>query len=119
MIDLRNLGKGYPTRHGWKWIVRGGPTPAEAGQRWAILGRNGSGKSTLIRLIGGAGMPPRAISAQRALFPGLWLLAAGFKGALGLTTLPLSRADLWRWMRMRHRIECRTLRSWGMTSMNP
>lgn len=54
MIELKNLSKGYPSRHGWKWVVRDVNFKVERGQRWAILGRNGSGKSTLVRLIGGA-----------------------------------------------------------------
>ncbi len=82
MIDLRNLGKGYPTRHGWKWIVRGVNFTAEAGQRWAILGRNGSGKSTLIRLIGGAEDATEGHIRTKGIVSWPLAFGGGFQGGL-------------------------------------
>lgn len=82
MIALSNLGKGYRTRHGWKWVVREANLQLAAGQRWAILGRNGSGKSTLVRLIGGAEDPTEGF--VRASCSISWPLAfgGGFQGGL-------------------------------------
>ena len=82
MIDLRNLGKGYPTRHGWKWVVRGVNFTAEAGQRWAILGRNGSGKSTLIRLIGGAEDATEGQIRTKGVVSWPLAFGGGFQGGL-------------------------------------
>ncbi len=82
MIELRNLSKGYSTRHGWKWVVNDVNLKVGAGERWAILGRNGSGKSTLIRLIGGAEDPTAgSVSATCSVS---WPLAfgGGFQGGL-------------------------------------
>jgi len=82
MIAISNLGKGYRTHHGWKWVVQGVNLQLEAGQRWALLGRNGSGKSTLVRLIGGAEDPTEG--AVRAKCSVSWPLAfgGGFQGGL-------------------------------------
>lgn len=82
MISISNLGKGYRTRYGWRWVVKDVNLHMETGQRWAILGRNGSGKSTLVRLIGGAEDPTEG--KVRAKCSVSWPLAfgGGFQGGL-------------------------------------
>jgi capsular polysaccharide transport system ATP-binding protein len=82
MIELKNLGKAYRTRHGLKWVFRGLNFTAHSGQRWAFLGHNGSGKSTLVRLIGGAEDPTEG--CVRTTGRVSWPLAfgGGFQGGL-------------------------------------
>jgi capsular polysaccharide transport system ATP-binding protein len=88
MIQINNLVKQYPTRHGPRTVLDNINLRIKAGEKVGILGRNGSGKSTLIRLISGAEQPTagnihRGISVS-------WPLAFGgaFQGTLtGLDNL--------------------------------
>lgn len=88
MIQINNLVKQYPTRHGPRTVLDGINLRISAGERVGILGRNGSGKSTLIRMISGAERP-----TSGSIYRGIsvsWPLAFGgaFQGTLtGLDNL--------------------------------
>lgn len=88
MIQINNLVKQYPTRHGPRTVLDNINLSIKAGEKVGILGRNGSGKSTLIRLISGAERPT-AGSIHRGISVS-WPLAFGgaFQGTLtGLDNL--------------------------------
>lgn len=88
MIQINNLVKRYPTRHGPRTVLDNISLSIKPGEKVGILGRNGSGKSTLIRLISGAEQPT-AGSIHRGMSVS-WPLAFGgaFQGTLtGLDNL--------------------------------
>jgi len=45
MIELRNLTKSYPTRHGRKYVFRDLNFTLPTGSGIGLIGRNGAGKS--------------------------------------------------------------------------
>lgn len=53
MIELQNLSKSFPTRHGIKHIARNLSIAFPEGKAVALMGRNGAGKSTLLQMISG------------------------------------------------------------------
>ncbi|WP_322013586.1 ABC transporter ATP-binding protein [Paraburkholderia sp. J12] len=59
MIDIQNVVKKYPLRHGreHREVLSNVNFRIMRGEKWGILGRNGAGKSTLVRLISGAERP--------------------------------------------------------------
>lgn len=57
MIDIKNLGKGYHTRQGWRMVLHDINLRVQQTEKIGILGRNGAGKSTMIRMISGAELP--------------------------------------------------------------
>jgi capsular polysaccharide transport system ATP-binding protein len=88
MIQISNLVKCYPTRHGPHTVLDNISLNIRAGEKVGILGRNGSGKSTLIRLISGAEQATSG-SVHRGMSVS-WPLAFGgaFQGTLtGLDNL--------------------------------
>jgi capsular polysaccharide transport system ATP-binding protein len=88
MIQMTNLVKQYPTRHGPRTVLDNINLTINAGEKIGILGRNGSGKSTLIRMISGAEQPT-AGTIHRGMSVS-WPLAFGgaFQGTLtGLDNL--------------------------------
>lgn len=88
MIELNNIIKQYPTRHGHNTVLNGVDFKINPGEKIGILGRNGAGKSTLIRLISGAERPSSG-SINRKMSVS-WPLAFGgaFQGTLtGLDNL--------------------------------
>jgi len=88
MIELRNVTKGYPTRHGWVTVLDGIDLVIAPGEKIGILGINGAGKSTLIRLLGGTERPTSG-TIHRGMSIS-WPLAFGgaFQGSLtGLDNL--------------------------------
>lgn len=88
MIQIKDLVKRYPTRHGSVTVLDHINLQVSRGEKVGILGRNGSGKSTLIRLISGAERPS-AGSINRSISVS-WPLAFGgaFQGTLtGLDNL--------------------------------
>ncbi|MFO1337511.1 MAG: ABC transporter ATP-binding protein [Burkholderiaceae bacterium] len=57
MIRVENVTMRYPTRQGWRTVLRDINLTLEKGRNIGILGRNGAGKSTLVRLLAGAAQP--------------------------------------------------------------
>lgn len=57
LIEVRDLIKDYPLRHGFFRAVDSVSFQLRRGERMAVMGPNGSGKSTLIRLLGGIELP--------------------------------------------------------------
>lgn len=82
MIELREVSKSYPTRHGTAHVLNGVNLSIAMGEHVGILGRNGAGKSTLIRLISGAEQPSSGEIIRRMSVS--WPLAFGgaFQGSL-------------------------------------
>ncbi len=88
MIEILNVSKQYPTRHGQVTVLDEVNFFVNPGEKVGILGSNGAGKSTLIRLIGGVEYPT-AGSIHRGMSVS-WPLAfgGGFQGRLtGLDNL--------------------------------
>ncbi len=82
MLQLRNLTKSYPTRHGRRYIFRDLNFTFPAGTNIGLIGRNGAGKSTLLRLLGGIDTPDhgQVVTDARISFP--VGLAGGFQSSL-------------------------------------
>jgi capsular polysaccharide transport system ATP-binding protein len=57
MINIENVNKSYPVRHGLVPVLSDVNLTVYPGEKIGILGRNGAGKSTMIRLISGAEQP--------------------------------------------------------------
>jgi capsular polysaccharide transport system ATP-binding protein len=88
MIEMRQVTKKYPTRHGTTTVLKDVDLVVQRGDKLGILGRNGAGKSTLIRLLSGAERPTTG-SVVRGMTVS-WPLAfsGGFQGSLtGLDNL--------------------------------
>ena len=82
MLELRQLTKSYPTRHGRRYVFRDVSFTFPPVANIGLIGRNGAGKSTLLRLLGGIDMPDRGevVTDQRISFP--VGLAGGFQHTL-------------------------------------
>lgn len=82
MIEVKNLTKIYPTRHGPVTVLRDLSFQINKGEKIGILGRNGAGKSTLIRLLSGAEKASSGVLRREMSVS--WPLAFGgaFQGAL-------------------------------------
>ncbi|MBT9595587.1 MAG: ABC transporter ATP-binding protein [Vitreoscilla sp.] len=82
MIELRNLTKSYPTRHGRKYVFRDLNFTLPTGSGVGLIGRNGAGKSTLLNLLGGLDAPDsgEVITDQNISWP--VGLSGGFQGSL-------------------------------------
>lgn len=82
MIELIDVVKRYPMRHGETTVLDRLNLTVARGEKLGILGRNGAGKSTLIRLISGAESPSEG-RIQRDMSIS-WPLAfsGAFQGAL-------------------------------------
>lgn len=82
MIELIDVVKRYPMRHGVTTVLDQVNLRVAPGEKVGILGRNGAGKSTLIRLISGA-EPPTAGLIKRDMSIS-WPLAftGAFQGTL-------------------------------------
>lgn len=82
MIEVKNLTKIYPTRHGPVTVLRDLSFQINKGEKIGILGRNGAGKSTLIRLLSGAEKASSGVLRREMSVS--WPLAFGgaFQGSL-------------------------------------
>ncbi len=82
MIEIRNISKAYPVRHGMNQVLDDITLEFPTGESIGILGRNGSGKSTLLRILAGIEQPDRGevIRNNRVSWP--IGFAGGFNGSL-------------------------------------
>lgn len=82
MIELHNVCKVYPTRHGQVEVLRNIDLRVERGQKMGILGGNGSGKSTLIRILGGSERPTTGVIVRRMRLSWPLAFTGAFQGSL-------------------------------------
>ena len=82
MIELRNVTKYYPTKTGFRHILRNVSMTIPGATNLAVLGPNGAGKSTLLRLIGGAEAPNRGSIRSNQSISWPLGLGTGFQSAL-------------------------------------
>lgn len=88
MIELTDVWKSYPTRHGLHIALHDIDLKIERGEKVGILGKNGAGKSTLIRILGGAEKPTRGSIKRNMSISWPIALSGGFQGSLtGLDNL--------------------------------
>ena len=82
MIELRNVTKSYPVKHGRRFVLRDVSVIIPDRCNVAVLGPNGAGKSTFLRLIGGAESADSGtiISDTEVSWP--LGLTSGFQGSL-------------------------------------
>ncbi|WP_169567954.1 ABC transporter ATP-binding protein [Sneathiella limimaris] len=72
MILFDRVSKGYPTKTGYREILKNISIALPTDKHIGILGRNGSGKSTILRMIGGSERPDKGrirISNARVSWP--------------------------------------------------
>ena len=82
MIELRQVTKAYPVKHGLRYVLRDVSLLLPDRANIAILGPNGAGKSTFLRMIGGAETPDRGtIITDRDISWPLGI-STGFQGSL-------------------------------------
>ena len=82
MIELKNITKVYPTRHGANVVLRDISATFPAMTNYGILGRNGAGKSTLLRILAGAEYPDDGSVIRRGRVSWPIGFAGGFSGSL-------------------------------------
>ncbi|MCK6425615.1 MAG: ABC transporter ATP-binding protein [Burkholderiaceae bacterium] len=82
MLELRELTKSYPTRHGRRYVFRDLSFTFPPGANIGLIGRNGAGKSTLLRLLGGIDTPDRGEVRTDARISFPVALGGGFLPAL-------------------------------------
>ena len=88
MLQLDNIVKSYPSRHGSNTILDGIDLCLTRGERLGILGRNGSGKSTLIRIISGQEYPDAGNVSRGMRISWPLAFSGAFQGSLtGLDNL--------------------------------
>jgi capsular polysaccharide transport system ATP-binding protein len=82
MIEVRNISKAYPVRHGMNQVLDDISLEFPTGESIGILGRNGSGKSTLLRILAGIEQPDHGevIRNNRVSWP--IGFSGGFSGSL-------------------------------------
>ncbi|MCD0420997.1 ABC transporter ATP-binding protein [Rubrivivax sp. JA1024] len=82
MIELRELTKSFPTRHGRRYVFRDLSFTFPPGANIGLIGRNGAGKSTLLRLLGGIDQPDSGAVVTDANISWPVGLSGGFNGTL-------------------------------------
>jgi capsular polysaccharide transport system ATP-binding protein len=82
VIELKNVTKVYPTRHGPNVVLRGISATFPAMTNYGILGRNGAGKSTLLRLLAGSEYPDDGSVLRKGRVSWPIGFSGGFSGAL-------------------------------------
>jgi len=88
VIEITNLSKHYPTRHGDVAVLQDINFAIAPGEKVGILGSNGAGKSTLIRLIGGVEQPTRGFIKRSMSVSWPLAFGGGFQSRLtGLDNL--------------------------------
>lgn len=82
MIEIRNLTKSFPSRHGRKYVFRDLTFTLPTGGGVGLIGRNGAGKTTLLSLMAGIDTPDsgEVVSTQSISWP--VGLSGGFQGQL-------------------------------------
>ena len=82
MIEVHNLSKAYPLRHGMNQVLDDISITFPTGENIGILGRNGAGKSTLLRILANIEQPDSGdvIRHQRVSWP--IGFSGGFNGSL-------------------------------------
>lgn len=88
MIELIDVVKRYPMRHGVTTVLNQVNLRVAPGEKVGILGRNGAGKSTLIRLISGAESPTAGLIKRDMSISWPLAFTGAFQGTLtGLDNL--------------------------------
>jgi capsular polysaccharide transport system ATP-binding protein len=88
MIQIVNVTKQYPMRHGFATVLDDVNLTIKPGEKIGILGNNGAGKSTLIRLISGIEYPTQGYVKRSMSVSWPLAFAGGFQGRLtGLDNL--------------------------------
>jgi capsular polysaccharide transport system ATP-binding protein len=82
MIELRQLTKAYPTRHGLNVVLDSVDFVFPARTNIGVLGQNGAGKSTLLRLISGAEQPDSGEVVRKGQISWPIGFGGGFNGSL-------------------------------------
>jgi capsular polysaccharide transport system ATP-binding protein len=82
MIELRNVTKSYPVKHGRRFVLRDVSLVIPSRSNIAVLGPNGAGKSTFLRLIGGAESADSGTIIADSEISWPLGLASGFQGSL-------------------------------------
>ena len=82
MIEVHNLSKAYPLKHGMNQVLDDISITFPTGENIGILGRNGAGKSTLLRILANIEQPDSGdvIRHQRVSWP--IGFSGGFNGSL-------------------------------------
>lgn len=82
MIELRNVTKAYPVKHGLRYVLRDVSLVIPSRANIAVLGPNGAGKSTFLRLIGGAEAADSGTIIADSEISWPLGLTSGFQGSL-------------------------------------
>jgi capsular polysaccharide transport system ATP-binding protein len=82
MIELRQVTKAYPVKHGLRYVLRDVSLLLPDRANIAILGPNGAGKSTFLRMIGGAETPDRGTIITNCDISWPLGISTGFQGSL-------------------------------------
>ena len=82
MIEVHNLSKAYPLKHGMNQVLDDITITFPTGENIGILGHNGAGKSTLLRILANIEQPDSGdvIRHQRVSWP--IGFSGGFNGSL-------------------------------------
>lgn len=82
MIEIRNLTKSFPSRHGRKYVFRDLSFKLPTGGGVGLIGRNGAGKTTLLSLMAGIDTPDAGEVFSESTISWPVGLSGGFQGML-------------------------------------